>query len=154
MQRLLTYLVSFSLIAAIFWGCGSADETAAKQEQPSPSVPSSSQTASQKTDTVNANIQNNQRPVYEQSVQQGAPSGKFSVQIGAYKMQDNAERIAALARERFSRNVYTIPDKVNDLYKVMVGEFMVKDEARRFRDEMVQRYPSDYKDAWVSELQQ
>jgi polyhydroxyalkanoate synthesis regulator phasin len=67
-------------------------------------------------------------------------------------MQDNAERVAALARERFGKNVYTIPDRLSDLYKVMVGDFTVKDEARRFRDEMVQRFPSDYKDAWVSEL--
>ncbi len=79
------------------------------------------------------------------------PTGKFSVQIGAYKQQDNADRVAALAKERFGLNMYTIPDAASGLVKVYVGEFATKDEARKFRDDMAQKYPIDYKDAWVSE---
>jgi len=78
-------------------------------------------------------------------------SGGYAVQVGAYKMQDNADRVAELAKERFGKQVYTYPDKTSGLFKVMVGNFITKDEARRFRDEMAQRFPSDYKDAWVSE---
>ena len=40
------------------------------------------------------------------------------------------------------------------LFKVLVGNFAVKDDARRFRDEILQKYPAEYKDAWVTEIPQ
>ncbi|MBI4810871.1 MAG: SPOR domain-containing protein, partial [Ignavibacteriales bacterium] len=85
------------------------------------------------------------------SEQTTIPTGKFSVQIGAYKMPDNADRIASLAKERFNMNVYTNYDETDQLYKVMIGDFESKDSARSFRDAMATKYPDDYKDAWVSE---
>ena len=80
-----------------------------------------------------------------------AMAGKFSVQVGAYSLVENANRVATLAKDRFGKNVYTIPDPQAGLVKVYVGDFASKDEARRFRDEMAQKYPLEYKDAWVSE---
>ena len=154
----------FTLInIMLFVGCGSSEETTEKKEEPSTQTSTPLKTSEQATkeeprvDTVNVNVQNSQQPVYDQKTTistQHVPLGKFSVQIGAYKMPDNADRVAALARERFGKSVYTVQDKTSELYKVFVGDFTVKDDARKFRDEMAQKYPSDYKDAWVSELSQ
>ena len=142
-------------------GCSSGSSYGNNDTQPAASAPLSgaaekpSQSLQTKSDTLNVNAQNSPKPVYDSRPQKKAePAGKYSVQVGAYKMADNAERIASLARERFGKSVYTLPDKSTDLYKVMVGDFMVKDDARRFRDDMVQKYPGDYKDAWVCEVPQ
>jgi cell division septation protein DedD len=157
-------------LCLVLLGCSSSEESAEKQETappPSPQVekapPKVEAAAAPKVDTVSVEMQNTQKPPYESKpapvVSPGirppaALTGKFAVQVGAYKMPDNADRVAALARERFGRNVTSVFDKVDNLYKVMVGDFLTKDEARRFRDTMAERYPSDYKDAWVSELQE
>jgi cell division protein FtsN len=77
--------------------------------------------------------------------------GKYAVQIGAYKMPDKADNTAELARLRFQQIVYSYLDKNDNLYKVYIGDFTNKEEARNFRDEMMRKYPSDYKDAWASE---
>src|SRR6266852_3073550 len=151
MKLLKFTLLSLSIVTILtFAGCGSSDKTTEGQDQKTSTPVTTSKSGEQpsqggvsKSDTLNVNVQNAQKPPYDQSAfSQSTPTGKFAVQIGAYKMADNAERVASLARERFKKNVYTIPDKVADLYKVMVGDFGAKDEARRFRDEMVQQYPS------------
>lgn len=106
----------------------------------------------QKVDTAGASLKT--PPAYDARTSTPgttAPTGKFSVQIGAYKLQDNADHVASLAKERFGKNIYTILDPPSGLVKVYLGDFMVKDDARKFRDEMALKYPSDYKDAWVSE---
>ncbi len=162
MNRLTLLVLSLcAVVTLLFIGCSSSEETT-QQQQPSSTSSSTTPPAQQqnkeqppKVDTINVDVQNTPKPNYQSKTSEApVPAGRFTVQIGAYKMAENAERIAALAKERFGKNVYTIPDKIKDVYKVMVGDFSVKDEARSFRDEMVQQYPSDYKDAWVSELQQ
>ena len=166
MQLMKASFFIIGFIASVLWiGCGSSEETGEKKEEKSPPPEvvqkpaeqplKDAQNSESKTDTVTVNVQNTQRPMYDQkssSQKYSIPSGKFSVQIGAYKMPDNAERVASLAKERFVTNVYTIPDKASDLYKVMVGDFSLKEDARKFRDDMAQKYPGDYKDAWVSEI--
>ncbi len=147
-------------------GCGSSEETSSKQEVKPPLDAAAQKPAetplqqdgrsAARIDTLNVDVKDTPKPVYDArssvpAAGSAMPTGKFSVQIGAYKMPDNAERVASLARERFGKNVYTIADKTVDLYKVYLGDFAVKEDARKFRDEMVQRYPNDYKDAWVSE---
>ena len=164
MERLRALVACITTVLVLnFAGCGSSEESTGGRQQDSPSgygtdKPSGQTAGGQEKgiDTSTAGGQNSQKPPSGQQTPSQSPQvllyGKYSVQIGAYKMQDNAEKVASLARERFGKNVYTLPDKLTDLYKVMVGDFTVKDDARRFRDEMVQRFPSDYKDAWVSEL--
>ena len=162
MNRISAVMLGVSLVVLSFAGCSSSDQSGGQQESqsapPAKTAPTSAEEVTKKSDTLNVNVQNTQRPAYNQQSPSGTQpvpaSGKYSVQIGAYKQAENADRIASLARERFGKNVYTIPDKANDLYKVMVGDFAVKDDARKFRDEMVQKFPNDYKDAWVSELPQ
>lgn len=80
-----------------------------------------------------------------------AAVGNYAVQLGAYKMPDNADRISAMAKERFSLNVITLFDPTEELYKVYLGDFETKDAARTFRDVMALKFPEDYKDAWVAE---
>ncbi len=80
------------------------------------------------------------------------PPGKFTVQLGAYQAEESAGSIAALTRSRFTKEVYTVFNSVDGLFKVMLGVFDSKDAARNFRDTIVRQYPDDYRDAWVSEL--
>ncbi len=147
-------------IAVILAGCSSSQEgekDRAEKVQPPPSPKPEEQPAVKieqpKGDTVTVDRQSTEKPAYEPT-RNSAPTGKYTVQIGAYKMPDNADRIAALAKERFTRPIYTFQDKKDNLYKVMIGDFMTKDDARNFRDQMEQQFPTDYKDAWVSEVQQ
>ncbi len=165
--RQLTLILTAALLSGLLLltGCSSSNESAARQagtpavqntgraEEPAARVDKPVTPA----DTVNVTVRNTERPSYEPKSQtstaarQAVPTGRYSVQLGAYKMPDNAERIASLARERFRLNVYTSYDKNDNLYKVMLGDFASKDDARAFRDSMVQQYPLDYRDAWVSE---
>lgn len=80
------------------------------------------------------------------------PPGKFTVQLGAYQSEEGAAGVAALSRSRFTKEVYTVFNSVDGLFKVMLGVFDSKDAARNFRDTIVRQYPDDYRDAWVSEL--
>lgn len=156
---LLTRLLPFLLILLLA-GCAASSDQSATNSAPPASAPSGgSVPAPARTDTVNVAVQKEEKPAYETTdpVKTSLPATtvvKFCVQIGAYKQQDNAGVIASVAKSRFARNIYTIHDAATELYKVMIGDFGTKDEARVFRDRMVQQYPGDYKDAWVSELAQ
>jgi len=144
-------------------GCSSSKQTEMpppppSEERPSVIIPpqAPASTVEKKVDTLKVDVKNTQKPAYEEKetplpVANVMPTGNFSVQIGAYKMPDNADRIASLAKERFNLKVYIIVDRADNLYKVMIGDFNTKDEARNFRDEMASKFPGDYKDAWVSE---
>jgi hypothetical protein len=80
------------------------------------------------------------------------PPGKFTVQLGAFQSEEGAAAAAALAKSRFSREVYAIFDGSDRLYKVMLGAFDTKEQARSFRDTIVRQFPEEYRDAWVSAL--
>lgn len=142
-------------MAALYSGCSSSDESTDQgtSSTPSQEYPLGQGQSAQKEDTVSVAVQNTPRPTYETKTPPppATPTGQFSVQIGAYRERDNADQIAALARERFRLNVYTVNDKATALFKVMIGDFSTKDDARAFRDRMTQQYPGEYNDAWVSE---
>jgi cell division protein FtsN len=146
-------------------GCSSSKQTQDDSKTPPPpteakplsEIPAQVPAAPEKKiDTLKVDVKDTQKPAYEEKEipppsPSPMPTGNFSVQIGAYKMPDNADRIASLAKERFNMKVYTLVDRADNLYKVMIGDFNTKDEARNFRDEMATKFPGDYKDAWVSE---
>ena len=157
----------FLCAVLILFGCASGEKTAEKKEPPI--IPSSQKTPEQttapeqktssKVDTVTVDVQNQPKPVYEpkpaqEMITAPIPSGTYGVQVGAYSKPDNAERIAQLVKERFGMKVHTIQDKTDNMYKVMIGDFLTKDEARRFRDDIAKKFPDEYKDAWVSEIPQ
>jgi len=158
--------IIFIICGTAFFGCSSSEETEKQNTPPPPPavekpvenrVIKTEPPAMKKTDTLNVDIQNTEKPRYEPAPPpdaQAAPAGKFSVQIGAYKMPDNADRIGGIAKERFGLKVYSSYDSKDKLYKVMIGDFETKDAARNFRDVMSMKFPEDYKGAWVSENQQ
>ncbi|MGA2623228.1 MAG: SPOR domain-containing protein [Bacteroidota bacterium] len=168
--------ISFLLIMTVlFFGCSTTEETAEKpnQETPPPVAqqqpvqpPPSRQIQPTRTDTVSITTQVTGKDTLQQTAPpesvaakstslqspSPAPTGNFAVQIGAFSVADKAGIIASLAKGRFQKNVYTLQAKDTGLYKVMVGDFMTKDEARKFRDQMAQQFPDDYKDAWVAPI--
>jgi cell division septation protein DedD len=161
MNYIKSSVIAFLVVTGLsWWGCASSSGSSGEKQDQSTSQSAGKPAAGgtvtdangRKADTLDVTSQNAQRPPYQTPPQSAA--GGFAVQVGAYKLQENADRVASLARERFGMNVVTVLDKVKSLYKVMVGNFITRDEARTFRDEMYQKFPSDYKDAWVSELSQ
>jgi cell division septation protein DedD len=148
-------------------GCGSSEESN-KESTPPPAASKPPEQVTKpeaavppKVDTVNVvNVQTAPKPTYEQnaqtqqSTQPSSQTGTFAVQIGAYKTEENAQRAASLAKDRFGLAIQTISDKTDLLFKVMVGSFMTRDDARKFRDDITQKYPLDYKDAWVKDMSQ
>ena len=170
MKRIQLLLIVLSIIVAfMISGCASSGDTMEKKETP-PAEPSqtppqqkiSEPTAQpqspvpSKTDTVHVvNVQTSPKPAYEPAPAEIPPAaGNFAIQIGAYKLQESADRAAALAKERFGKSTATITDKATNLLKVLVGNFVSKDEARNFRDELIQKFPGEYQDAWVTEIPQ
>ena len=159
---LISATVVFASMAIV--GCSSSKPASNATEQnsiPPPSATPQQEARHDRVDTLEVQTQDKQQPSYQsQSNPPPAPSsasataaspGTYAVQVGAYKAQDAADRIAQLAKERLGRGVNVTYDGARNLYKVTVGTFLTKDDARSFRDEMVRKYPADYKDAWVAE---
>ncbi|HUL43212.1 MAG TPA: SPOR domain-containing protein [Bacteroidota bacterium] len=154
-------LIAVGLLA----GCSSSQESqntsTPPTEEPTPQQPAytpppaAAQKVPEKVDTVTVLRQDTQHPAYappsSPTMTGDIPKGNCSIQIGAFKMPDNADRIIALAKQRFNQPVYLFLDQTDTLYKVMIGDFPTKDAARSFRDAIAQQYPGDYKDAWVWE---
>ena len=166
MNTIRILVAAAAVMTGVLWiGCSSSKQASEGTEQTStvpPPVVEQPAVRHDHVDTLDVQTQNKQQPSY-QSPSNTPPSttdapppsaGTFTVQVGAYKSQDGADRIAQLAKERFARGVNVLYDAERNLYKVMVGSFLTKDDARVFRDDMVRKYPTDYKDAWVSEHSQ
>lgn len=152
-MHLRTFVILLSV--ALLVGCSSSHNASTAEQTPPAQTPAgqpAAQTPSGvKVDTVTADRQNTERPAYETppaAPPTGAPAGPYSVQVGAYKLSSNADRIVALTKERFPNTVYMFQDK-DSFYKVMVGDFATVEEGRKFRDEMAKQFPAEYKDAWV-----
>src|SRR5258708_4180904 len=125
-MRLHQSFIGLLVIAgALLYGCSSSKDSK-KEEQAPPAQDANLPKASEKVDRVTVDKQTTPAPQYEPSAT-GIPGGKFSVQIGAYSISQNADRIVALAKERFPRNVYVFQDKEDKLYKVRVGDFQTRD---------------------------
>jgi cell division septation protein DedD len=137
------------MIVLFFAGCKTSEKSSDAGENSKTNTSGSERIAAEvksKADSIAARAQAEARISPPPKV-----SGKYAVQIGAYTTPENALKIADQAKERFNQLVYTYHDRVNNLYKVFIGDFLLKDEARNYRDEMVQKFPGEYNDAWVSE---
>jgi cell division protein FtsN len=159
MNLLKPSLIFSALVAALIaGGCSGSKESSGDKsgsstvQNPAGTPAKSDAGGAAKSDTFDVKVDNANKPAYEPAP--SGLSGTYAVQVGAYQNKDNADRVAGLARERFSVSVNTIYDKTSALYKVLVGSFTTKDDARRFRDEMLQKYPGDYKDAWTTDIPQ
>ncbi len=160
------------LLVALLAGCAASGDPSTQDPNTTPSttppaVTTPAPAATQKPaptpaqDTVSVAVQKTQKPAYEAAdpvkTEPATPStpaaaARFGVQIGAYKLAENADAVAASAKLRFARTIYTLRDETTGLVKVIIGDFSTKEEARAFRDRMAQQYPGDYKDAWVSDI--
>jgi cell division septation protein DedD len=143
-----TIIMTVGIIALIFAGCKSSEKTTDDQESGTRSTSAERISAEVKSraDSIAARAKAEARILALPKV-----AGKYAVQIGAYLTPENALKVADLAKERFSLMIYTYHDKTDNLYKVFIGDFLIKDEARNYRDEMVGKFPGEYNDAWVSE---
>jgi cell division septation protein DedD len=168
-QKNLFILICCVIFALMLWGCSTSEESEKDQSTPPPppakvekkAAPAPVQeaakdtvTAETKTEVVNPPQKATETIPPPVTVSHELPKGNFSVQIGAFSIPEKAEQWASLAKSRFGKSVYTLKDEKTNNTKVLVGEFDVKDEARKFRDQIVQQFPDDYKDAWVFEVPQ
>lgn len=168
----LAMVVSLALLAS---GCGASEDSekentsapppvAEKKSERAPAperkvIPKedtiSTQSAAQAPETtpVTAAPPVTKTPATSSQMQSAWPTGKYSVQVGAFSIPDKAQLIASMARSRVQKNVYLMHDDRTGNTKVLIGDFNDKDEARRFRDQLIQQFP-DYKDAWVYDVPQ
>jgi cell division septation protein DedD len=157
--------VLLTIFVMLFGGCGSSQDTSddfGKTAQP-PVTTTTAPPPAKDTTTQQAPAPAQTAPAPQSQTQPPAqtapapapsngltPSGAFSVQVGAFSMSDKADQIAQTARTRFpEKTVYEMKDPTTSLVKVLVGDFSVKDDARAFRDQIIQQYGDDYKGAWV-----
>ncbi len=63
----------------------------------------------------------------------------WSVQIGAFRAEAGADQLFAEVRGKFSHPVYKDFDAVSGLYKVTVGSFPTREQATRFKEEVLDR---------------
>lgn len=141
-------MLAVCMIVIFFAGCTTSEKSTDEQK---------SETIKTNSERIAAEVKNRADSIAARSLAESRISpppkvnGKYAVQVGAYTTPENAVKIADLAKERFNLMVYTFHDITDNLYKVFIGDFLIKDDARNYRDEMVRRYPGEYNDAWVSE---
>ena len=80
------------------------------------------------------------------------PGSMYAVQIGAFEIVENADRVEQLAKLRFALPVRKSYDWMTSFYRISVGSFATKDEALEWRKILNERYPGEYRDAWVVEV--
>ncbi|MDH7514962.1 MAG: SPOR domain-containing protein [Bacteroidota bacterium] len=73
----------------------------------------------------------------------------WSVQIGAFRAESGADQLFTDARTKFSVPVYKDYDSVSGLFKITVGSFQTREQAARFKEEVIQR---GYPDAFIVEV--
>jgi cell division septation protein DedD len=168
-SRALAATVVLTIFVMLFGGCGSSQDTSddfGKTAQP-PVTTTNAQPAAKDSTTQQAPAPAQTAPAPQPQSQPQTqapaqttpapppsngltPSGAFSVQVGAFSMSDKADQIAQAARTRFpDKTVYEVKDPTTSLVKVLVGDFNVKEDARAFRDQIIQQFGDDYKGAWV-----
>jgi rare lipoprotein A len=65
-------------------------------------------------------------------------SGSFSVQVGAFTVRENAQRLAGDAKRTYGAADVSLFDRGDEVfYRVRVGRFKTREEAERFRDRIV-----------------
>jgi cell division protein FtsN len=76
----------------------------------------------------------------------------YSVQLGAFRILNNADRAKKTALQRYKKPVYQFFDKPIKMYRVALGNFPKITEALKFLKMIQQQHPKEYKDAWVAEM--
>ena len=167
----------FGLILAVsMFSCISSEESGSSsqqapitQQEPADSVArgtrdaaQASQTGKQQTgqkgsrltsrqDTLVASVTRKAKPASRSSRLVRPNNPLYTVQVGVFRKAQNALRYQKLAKERFPKNsVHNRYDTKTKMYWVSIGRFTTKQEAVALRRTVIDKYPKDYKEAWVN----
>lgn len=156
------FLNPLIIFTVILWiGCTSSEEMQEGEKTPivKEETPPPPPDTPVKVDTFDINIETNQKMASEPKPIPPPPpqpvikttSENFSVQIGAFKEEENSLQFAYTAKNRLNEDIYNIFDKGTGLYRVLVGDFSIKESAKEYRDQLVKKFP-EYQDAWVVDV--
>jgi cell division septation protein DedD len=150
MKRIIP-LVPFALILFTLWGCSSSQEASEATSSSTEADREARQSLGFETrvDTVKTESEGTQAKAAETAQEQGV---RFMIQIGAYKDARNASRIQGIARERYHLPVLNDYNMLLGLYQIRIGVFETREQATMFRQRIQSEYPSEYKDAWIVQL--
>jgi cell division septation protein DedD len=146
-------VITAALAAVLYLGACTASEEAEQeegvdQEAPAPTEPAT--TTTMKKDSAEVRVV---PPSVTEPAAPTTPMVLYGVQIGAYENDANAQHAEQLIRARFTQPVRRYFDETTKLYKVSVGSFPTKDQALEFRKLLNEKYPGEYQDAWIVEVQ-
>jgi cell division septation protein DedD len=146
-------VMTVALAAVLYMGACTASEEAEQEEgwdeeAPAPTQPEMPTTM--KKDTAEVKVM---PPAVMEPTTPTAPMILYAVQIGAFESEGNAVRAEQLIRARYTQPVRKYFDEATRLYKVSVGSFPTKDQALEFRKLLNEKYPGEYLDAWIVEVQ-
>lgn len=139
-------------------GCSASEEAeqeeGVKQEAPAPAQPETKTTMKKDTAEVKVVPPANVEPQQEMKPAPTTSATLYAVQIGAFESEANANHAEETIKARFTYPVRKYFDGTTKLYKVSIGSFSTKDQALEFRKSLNEKYPGEYQDAWIVEVQQ
>ncbi len=151
-----------TIFIAILWmGCAPSEEMQEIEKIPieKKEAPPQQPDAMVKVDTLDVNIETNQKmaseprqilpPPPQQVIKKRIEN--FSIQLAAFKVEENSLQYAYTAKNRLNEDIYNIFDKGTALYRILVGDFSTKESAKVYRDNLVKEFP-EYRDAWVVDV--
>lgn len=154
--RNLLSIIAASALVMYINGCSASEEAeqeeGVKQEAPAEKQPEAKTTMKKDTAEVKVVPPAISEPGKEVKTE-GVAVMVYGVQIGAFESQDNAARAERTLKSRFTYPVRGYYDEVTKLYKVSIGNFVTKDQALEFRKLLNEKYPGEYQDAWIVEVQ-
>lgn len=153
-RNLLSIVTAIGLILYL-GGCSASEEAeqeeGTKQEFPAEKQPEAKTTMKKDTAEVKVVPPAISEPSKEIKTE-GAGVMAYAVQVGAFESPDNAARAEQTLKSRFTYPVLRFYDEVTKLYKVSIGNFATKDQALDFRKTLNEKYPGEYRDAWIVEV--
>ncbi len=154
LRNLLSLIAACALVMYIS-GCSASEEAeqeeGAKQEFPAEKQPGAKTTMTKDTAEVKVIPPAKSEPAKEVKTE-GEAVMAYAVQVGAFESPENAARAEQTLKSRFTYPVRRNYDEVTKLYKVSIGSFVTKDQALDFRKTLNEKYPGEYKDAWIVEV--
>ncbi|MEK6571948.1 MAG: SPOR domain-containing protein [Bacteroidota bacterium] len=147
---------AFALVLYV-GGCTASEEAeqeeGMKTEAPAEKQPDAKATMKKDTAEVKVLPPAKSEPVKEAIPPAPTPVTLFGVQVGAFENAENAARIEQTLKARFTQTVRKYYDEATKLHKVSIGSFATRDQALEFRKMLHEKYPGEYKDAWIVEVQ-
>lgn len=136
-------ILTFSILTfAILTGCNSSiyeiievEETVEIKEEP-------------KQETTITEIKEDTKPSENKFSEKNIISRSYVIQIGAFNIEENAERFINSAKKKLSENELTLKN-IDGLYKIRFGNFSSLDEAIKYLNTTI---AAGFGDSFVVEL--